>query len=50
LLKPPVAGNLDGTVLVVLSACDTAQGNLDYSEGVFGLARGLRTAGAAMCW
>jgi CHAT domain-containing protein/tetratricopeptide (TPR) repeat protein len=38
--------NLDGTELVVLSACDTAQGSLDYSEGVFGLARALRTAGA----
>jgi CHAT domain-containing protein len=38
--------NLDGTELVVLSACDTAQGGLDYSEGVFGLARALRTAGA----
>jgi CHAT domain-containing protein len=38
--------NLDGTELVVLSACDTAQGSLDYSEGVFGLARALRTAAA----
>jgi CHAT domain-containing protein len=39
--------NLEGTELVVLSACDTAQGSLDYSEGVFfGLARALRTAGA----
>jgi CHAT domain-containing protein len=38
--------NLDGSELVVLSACDTAQGSLDYSEGVFGLARALRTAGA----
>jgi len=38
--------NLDGTELVVLSACDTAQGSLDCSEGVFGLARALRTAGA----
>jgi CHAT domain-containing protein/tetratricopeptide (TPR) repeat protein len=38
--------NLDGTELVVVSACDSAQGSLDYSEGVFGLARALRTAGA----
>jgi CHAT domain-containing protein/tetratricopeptide (TPR) repeat protein len=38
--------NLEGTELVVLSACDTAQGSLDYSEGVLGLARALRTAGA----
>jgi CHAT domain-containing protein/Tfp pilus assembly protein PilF len=38
--------NLDGTELVILSACDTAKGDVDYSEGVFGLARALRTAGA----
>ncbi|MBO4224735.1 CHAT domain-containing protein [Bradyrhizobium neotropicale] len=30
----------------MLSACDTAQGSLDYSEGVSGLVRALRTAGA----
>jgi tetratricopeptide (TPR) repeat protein len=38
--------NLEGNELVVLSACDTAQGSLDYSEGVYGLVRALRTAGA----
>ncbi|MDE5454134.1 tetratricopeptide repeat protein [Bradyrhizobium sp. CSA112] len=38
--------NLEGSELVVLSACGTAQGSLDYSEGVYGLVRALRTAGA----
>ena len=38
--------NLEGSELVVLSACDTEQGSLDYSEGVYGLVRALRTAGA----
>ena len=37
--------NLYGTELVVLSACDTGQGAVDYSEGLEGLPRALYVAG-----
>lgn len=40
------AVDLDGTDLVVLSACDTARGTASYAEGLAGLPSALAIAGA----
>jgi len=40
--------NLQGTELVILSACDSGTGDLKIGEGVMSLRRAFRIAGAQM--
>ena len=39
--------NLEGNKIVVLSACDTGLGDIDKVDGIFGLQRGFKKAGAS---